>query len=228
MTKCIAYIRVSTSDQSNSLEVQKKKIAEYCAFKELEVVEFIADEDVSGGKEFYKRPGGRIAQKHFNNGVTTIVAIKPDRLFRNVKDALITVDDWNKEEIDLHIVDLGGNSLTTKTAIGRLFFTTVIAFAEFERNITGERIKVVLNNKKATMKAYTGQVLGYDNINGQTQKRYSDSLLYLLQHNQSLLFQNLHLLPNWMYLHLIQTVSFLSFLMMLYLPLFLYLYKFHW
>lgn len=164
--KCVAYIRVSTGDQNNSLIVQEKKIIEYCRFKELDLVEIIADEDVSGGKEFNKRPGGSKICQHFENGIKTIIAIKPDRLFRNVKDALITVDDWTEQEIDLHIIDMGGSSFTTNTAIGRLFFTTVISFAEFERNITCERTRAVLQNRKSDKKSYSPPVLGYDKVDG--------------------------------------------------------------
>lgn len=164
--KCVAYIRVSTGDQANSIEVQSKKIIEYCRFKELDLVEIICDEDVSGFKEFNKRPGGIKICQHFQAGIKTIIAIKPDRLFRNVKDSLITVDDWSEQGIDLHITDMGGSSFTTKTAIGRLFFTTVISFAEFERNVTGERIKAVINNKKSSGQTYSPSVLGYDNVEG--------------------------------------------------------------
>lgn len=161
----IGYIRVSTDDQNNSLEVQEKQIKQYCLFKELTLITIIQDEDISGHSEFYSRPGGQKV-KTLLGKCNTIVAIKPDRLFRNVKDALITVDDWNKQNIDLHIVDMGGSSFTTKTAAGRLIFTTLISFAEFERNITGERTKSVLNNRKSEGKVYSGMILGFDKTDG--------------------------------------------------------------
>lgn len=161
-----AYIRVSTSDQENSLEVQEKRIREYATFKNLTLTDIIIDEDVSGGKELYKRKEGSRIQ-HTTPG-SSIIAIKPDRLFRNLKDALITVDQWNRDNIALHIVDMGGSSITTKTAIGRLMFSTIIAFAEFERNITGERVKAILNDRKDKGKAYCRPMLGFDRIGGET------------------------------------------------------------
>lgn len=166
-TKAIGYIRVSTSDQANSLEVQQKKIIDYCQFKDIDLVRIYIDEDVSGGKPFYSRQGGSEANKALvNSEVNTIVCVKPDRLFRNVKDALITVDDWSENKISLHIVDLGGNSIDTQTAMGRMFFIQSISMAEFERRITGERTKVILNHKKAEKKVYCAGVYGYDNIDG--------------------------------------------------------------
>lgn len=164
--KAIGYIRVSTADQSNSLEVQEKKIRDYCTFREIELSEIFIDEDVSGGKPFYDRQGGQAANKALLNGVDTIISVKPDRLFRNVKDALITVDDWSEQGVSLHIIDLGGNSIDTKTALGRMFFIQSISMAEFERLITGERIKAVLNNKKDTGKVYCNAILGFDNKEG--------------------------------------------------------------
>ena len=164
--KTIAYARVSTGDQENSYNVQTKKITEYCTFKNLDLVDIIFDEDISGYKEFSSRPGGQKVQDYFNQGITTIVSLKPDRLFRNTKDALITVDEWNSNNIDLHIIDMGGSSFTTKTAIGRLMFTTIISFGEFERNITGERTKSVLNNRKSDMTTYSRPVFGFNNNKG--------------------------------------------------------------
>lgn len=163
-TKCYGYVRVSTDNQEESREVQEKRIREYCTFQNLELVELLVDENVSGFKCLYKRPAG--ASLEILNEVKNIIAIKPDRLFRNVKDALMVIDDWNNKDVALHLVDVGGVSLSTKTAIGRLMFTTIIAFAEFERGITGERTKAVLNNKKSTGKAYCGSILGFDNIDG--------------------------------------------------------------
>lgn len=163
-TKCYGYIRISTDRQDESKEVQEKRIREYCTFQNLEIVQLLVDENVSGFKEIYKRPAGAILENL--KGVKNIIAIKPDRLFRNVKDALTVVDEWNNDGVVLHLVDVGGVSLSTKTAVGRLMFTTIIAFAEFERNITGERTKAVLGNKKSTGKAYCGSILGYDNVDG--------------------------------------------------------------
>jgi len=167
MTQAIGYIRVSTDDQKASLEVQTERIINYCKFQELTLSEIIIDEDVSGFTAFNKRPGGSKATSLLNAGtIKTIIAIKPDRLFRNTIDGLTTVALWNDQDIDLHIIDMGGASFTTKTAIGKLIFTQLISIAQFERDNTGERIKAVLNHKKENNKAYTGKILGFNNISG--------------------------------------------------------------
>lgn len=174
--KCIGYIRISSTavkkgklrieGENNSLEVQTKRIEEYCKYKGLDLVEIIQDKDVSGGTEFEKREGGMKAVEYFNQGIKTIVGIKIDRFFRNVADSLITIDKWNNKNIGLHIIEMGGASFNTKTATGRLIFTLMVANSEYERGVTGERTKAVLGNRKDTGKSYTGSILGYDNIEG--------------------------------------------------------------
>lgn len=165
-TKVYGYARVSTSDQENSLEVQTKRIHEYCEFKHLQLVDIFVDENISGFTPIDKRPAGSKLLFLLNKDVKAIVSVKPDRIFRNTSDALATIDGWDKMGIELHMIDMGGATLATKTAMGKMLFTVLIAFSEFERNITGERTKAVLNNKKATGKAYCGSIFGYDNVDG--------------------------------------------------------------
>ena len=166
MENIIGYIRVSTADQENSLEVQEKAIRQYCTFKNLNLIQIFIDEDISGFKPFESRPSGKLLALKLSPTINNIVAVKPDRLFRNLKDALITVDQWNENNISLHIVDMAGAQFNTKTAMGKLMFSTIIAYSEFERNITGERIKAVSANKKASGKVYCSGIFGYDNIDG--------------------------------------------------------------
>lgn len=165
--KTIVYIRVSTQDQSNSVDAQKKNIQDYCSYKGIIIDKIIIDEDISGGMPLYKRPGGSKIQKLIEDGIQfNIIAIKPDRLFRSVSDALSVVDEWNKIGIAIHFIDMGGVALETSTAIGRLVFTTLIAMSEFEKNITGERVKSILKHKKERGDAYCPKVFGFDRIGG--------------------------------------------------------------
>lgn len=164
--KAVGYIRVSTGKQDNSLDVQRQRIKDYCIFQNIELVEIFCDQDVSGFKEFNKRESGALAQQKLTGDIKTIISIRPDRLFRNLQDALLTTNDWNDKGIDLHIIDMGGASFTTKTANGKLIFAMLIAYAQFERDLTGERTKSVLNKRKGDSKVYCREVFGYDKIDG--------------------------------------------------------------
>lgn len=134
--------------------------------KNISLDHIIIDEDVSGFKEIYKRKGGSQIPELIKSS-KIIVTIKPDRLFRNTIDALLTVNIWDKENVALHIVDMGGVSFNTKTAIGRFIFTNIISMSQFERDVTGERIKAISTNKKSQKKVYSRPILGFDSIQGE-------------------------------------------------------------
>jgi len=100
--------------------------------------------------------GRRRAVKH-------IIAVKLDRLFRNAADALQQTQEWDKAGVSLHVIDMAGSAVDTRSAVGRMFFTLTAAFAEMERNLTSERTKSALAHKKATGRVYTRIVpFGYD------------------------------------------------------------------
>jgi DNA invertase Pin-like site-specific DNA recombinase len=66
------------------------------------------------------------------SGVSHVVALKLDRVFRNAADALVTVRAWTDAGIALHLVDMAGISLDTNSSMGTLFLTMLAAFGEFE------------------------------------------------------------------------------------------------
>ena len=153
--KAIGYIRVSTEEQATegvSLDAQRAKLDAYAVLKGLELVEIVVDAGVSAGKPLDSRAGGSSllkALRRRKGAPRAVVAWKLDRLFRNAGDCLATVEAWARRKVDLHLIDLGGATLDTSTAVGKLFLTMLAGFAEFERNTTGERTAAALAFKKA-------------------------------------------------------------------------------
>ena len=67
-----------------------------------------------------------------------LVIYKLDRLGRTTKQ-LIELSQWfDENSIDLHIIDM---NVSTKDAMGKMFFTMMSAFAELEANLLSERTK---------------------------------------------------------------------------------------
>src|SRR5436305_1926340 len=64
--------------------------------------------------------------------VTHVVVVKLDRLGRSAVDLLHTVEFLDSIGVVLHVVDLGGDSLSTQGAAGRLMFTVLAGMAEYE------------------------------------------------------------------------------------------------
>ena len=151
--KAIAYLRVSTIEQATegvSLDAQEKAIRAYCELKGLELIKLIRDEGVSAGKALSSRSGGAELEKLVRDrSIGHVVAMKLDRLFRNTRDCLDVTSGWDKKGIALHLIDLGGQSIDTTSAMGRLFLTMIAALAEFERNQTGERTSIAMQYMKA-------------------------------------------------------------------------------
>jgi DNA invertase Pin-like site-specific DNA recombinase len=151
--QAIGYRRVSTQEQAEqgiSLEAQEARIRAYATMRGLELVEVIIDAGVSAGKyTLEQREGGRrVLSSLRSRTVGHVIALKLDRLFRNAEDALHQTNAWDKAGVSLHLIDLGGASIDTATAMGRMFFLMMAGFAEMERNVTSERTIAALDRKR--------------------------------------------------------------------------------
>jgi DNA invertase Pin-like site-specific DNA recombinase len=111
------------------------------------------DQAISGllCRELGKRLVDALAKK---DGPRHIIAVKLDRLFRNATDALIQVARRDKSKRALHVLDMGGSALNTRSAVGRAFFTMAAAFAEMERNLTSERVRMGMAHLRKTGQVY--------------------------------------------------------------------------
>lgn len=166
----VIYLRVSTEEQATmgvSLEAQLERAKSYCHAQNLNVVEVIKDEGVSGFTALNERQGGKRLLKLVKDGtVKHVVVLKLDRLFRNASNAHEVITEWDKLGVSLHLIDMGGQSLNTKTAIGKMFFTILSGFAEFERNLIAERTKLALEHKKSKREIYSPVPFGFQRLNG--------------------------------------------------------------
>jgi Resolvase, N terminal domain len=80
----------------------------------------------------------------------TLVAAKLDRVFRSAGDCLDVVETLKARGVSLFLLDLnGGADDVSGNGIARLFLTIVSAFAEFERDRIGERIRATKRAQKA-------------------------------------------------------------------------------
>ena len=154
----VGYIRVSTEEQVRggiSLAAQRERLQGYCQAAGLELVEIVSEEGVSGAKRLDTRPGGQqllglVAWQKVHH----VVSLKLDRLFRDAEDALRQTKAWDRAGIALHLIDMGGQSVNTASAMGRMVLTMMAAFAELERNLIAERTATALQHKKAHRQVY--------------------------------------------------------------------------
>lgn len=142
MRQAIAYIRASTDDQRNSLEAQRERLADYCRYKGIHLVDTFVDAGVSGSTPFDQRPEGRaLLDFRAQAGITEIIFTKVDRAFRDAADCMITIKGMHAEGIEVHALDL---DLDTTTANGKLMLGMMALLAEWELNRRRERQEEVL------------------------------------------------------------------------------------
>lgn len=159
------YIRVSTEDQAQhgfSLKGQEDALKNYASALGYEISEIYRDEGKSA-KDIKKRPAMvRMLDDAENKKFSAIFIYKLDRFSRSLKDLILTIDklkDWNIDFVSLQ------DKIETASASGKLMFHIISAFAEFERNIIGERTSFGMERKTKEGGIVTKPPLGYVMIN---------------------------------------------------------------
>ena len=164
-TRAVAYARVSTAEQAAegvSLAAQAASLRAYCEFRGLELVDVVVDAGVSAGKPLADREGGRrILDLVAAGEVAAVVSFKLDRLFRDCADCLTVTDAWDKGGVALHLVDMGGQTIDTSTAMGRFFLTVMAGAAELERNMVRDRTRTALAHLRSQGVQLGGEALGW-------------------------------------------------------------------
>jgi len=165
--RALCYTRVSTLEQSKfgfSLDAQEQRLRAYCQVAGLEVADLLREEGVSASISLAKRPAGAKLLQWMDSGVGHVVCLKLDRLFRDAEDALRQTKAWDRAGIALHLVDMGGQSLSTGSAMGRMFLTLMAGCAELERNLVAERTASVLAHKKQQGHVYNHTPYGFERV----------------------------------------------------------------
>jgi site-specific DNA recombinase len=167
-SRAVAYARVSSKRQAEegvSLDAQVERLIAYAEFRglELDPEDIYIDEGVSAAIHLWSRPAGRkMRETIYQERVGHVLALKMDRLFRDVQDCLGSVDELRGIGIDIHILDQDGGTLDTSTSMGRFFLTTIASLAELERGQISERTKLAMKHLKDNSKVFTGPIFGWD------------------------------------------------------------------
>ncbi|WP_152048728.1 recombinase family protein [Aureimonas psammosilenae] len=137
----IGYMRVSKSDGSQTLDLQRD------ALLAAGIPPEHLYEDLASGRHD-ARPGLSACLKALQPG-NVLVVWKLDRLGRDLKHLINTVDDLRGRDVGFRVLSGAGAQIDTSTANGRLFFGVFAAFAEFERDLIAERTRAGLAAARA-------------------------------------------------------------------------------
>jgi DNA invertase Pin-like site-specific DNA recombinase len=152
--RCAIYTRKSSEEgleQSfNSLDAQREACEAYIKSQHHEGWRLIAtrydDGGYSGGN--VERPALKRLMADIHTGkVAVVVVYKVDRLTRSLSDFAKIVEQFDKSHVSFVSVT---QQFNTTTSMGRLTLNVLLSFAQFEREVTGERIrdKIAASKKK--------------------------------------------------------------------------------
>ena len=165
--RCAIYTRKSSEEgleqEFNSLHAQREACEAYIASQRSEGWVLVRDQYDDGGLSggTLERPGLKRLMADINDGLVDVVVVyKIDRLSRSLADFAKLVEVFDRNGVTFVSVT---QSFNTTTSMGRLTLNILLSFAQFEREVTAERIrdKFAASRKKGMwMGGYVP--LGYD------------------------------------------------------------------
>ena len=167
VVRCAIYTRKSSEDgleqEFNSLDAQREACEAYIrsqkSFGWVALPDMYDDGGISGGT--MERPAlQRLLEDIATGRVDTVVVYKVDRLTRSLRDFAKIVDAFDAKSVSFVSVT---QQFNTTTSIGRLTLNMLLSFAQFEREVTGERIRdKIAASKQKGMWMGGLPPLGYD------------------------------------------------------------------
>ena len=153
-TRCAIYTRKSHEEgleqDFNSLDAQRESCEAYIVSQKHEgwacLPEMYDDGGISGAT--LERPAlKRLLEDIEANRVDTVVVYKVDRLTRSLGDFAKIVEVFDRQGVSFVSIT---QQFNTTTSMGRLTLNMLLSFAQFEREVTGERIrdKIAASKKK--------------------------------------------------------------------------------
>ena len=164
---CAVYTRKSSEEgmeqEFNSLHAQREAGAAYIKSQQHEGWRLLAAEYDDGGYSGgnLERPALKRLMADIRAGkVQTVVVYKVDRLTRSLSDFARLIELFEARGVSFVSVT---QQFNTTTSMGRLMLNVLLSFAQFEREVTGERIrdKIAASKRKGMWMGGTPPI-GYE------------------------------------------------------------------
>lgn len=143
--RCAVYTRKSTEEglemEFNSLDAQREACEAYVASQRAEGWVLVNDRYDDGGFSggTLERPALKRLLADIEAGLVDVVVVyKIDRLSRSLLDFSRLVEVFDRQNVTFVSVT---QSFNTTTSMGRLTLNVLLSFAQFEREVIGERIR---------------------------------------------------------------------------------------
>jgi len=180
-TPAVGYIRGSTREQRATILAQYESIVRHAAYANqslpqdvrrtvemddgstIELVGCFIDAGVSAEKVGFleREDAAAMVAYMIEYGIKEVIGTKLDRVFRNVDDCRFTVRQLERHGMAFHLLDVGGEKVTTSTAMGQFLLTIMAAVAELENGRRRERqLDVIASHRRRRSSTGHGIVLG--------------------------------------------------------------------
>jgi site-specific DNA recombinase len=165
--RCAIYTRKSSEEgleqDFNSLDAQREACEAFIASQKREgwaLVREIYDDGGFSGATMERPAFQRLLSDVSAGKIDVVVVYKVDRLTRSLSDFAKIVDIFDKHAVSFVSVT---QQFNTTSSMGRLTLNILLSFAQFEREVTGERIRdKIAASKKKGMWMGGQPSLGYD------------------------------------------------------------------
>ena len=171
--RCAVYTRKSSEEgleqDFNSLDAQREACEAYIKSQAGEGWRLVRsrydDGGYSGGTMMERPRLTQLLADIHDHEIDTVVVYKVDRLTRSLADFAKIVEVFDANRVSFVSVT---QQFNTTTSMGRLTLNMLLSFAQFEREVTGERIRDKIGASKRKGMWMGGPVpLGYE-PNGRT------------------------------------------------------------
>lgn len=164
--KVALYVRVSTEEQAEegySINGQISILSEYCKNNGYEIVSIYKDEGVSG-KSINRPSLKQLLIDSESNQFKMVMVWKISRISRIQLDFLNIIDQLEKNDVSFFSYS---ENIDASTPTGKAMLQMMGSFAELERNITLENVKMGMTQRAKEGKWNGGSMLGYSSSNKQ-------------------------------------------------------------
>ena len=199
---CAIYTRKSTEHgldmEFNSLQNQEESCKAYIlsqAFNGWEYTKTYSDGGISGGT--MERPGLQTLLNDIREGhIQVVVVYKVDRLSRSIIDFHKMMQEFDKYGCNFVSIT---QSFDTSNSMGKLTLNMLLSFAQFEREVSAERVrdKIAASKAKGLWMGGTPP-LGYDLKDKQLIPNPQEAELVNLIFNKYLELENMLAVAEWL------------------------------